>query len=121
MVKVLIVENDPQLGRSWALALKADDIDVQHACNQPEAITALRTEIYDVIILDLLLPDGDAMAVSDFASYRQPNARVIFVSNSDAFSDGSIFTVSQNASAFLQTDLPPEDLAAIVQYHASPR
>ena len=37
---------------------------------------------------------GVAMAVADFASYRRPEARVIFVTNTSFFSDGSIFAHS---------------------------
>jgi len=52
---------------------------------------ALCGGIFDVIVLDLALEEGSALAVADFASYRHPDARVIFVTNASFFSDGSIF------------------------------
>ncbi len=76
---------------------------------------------FDIIVLDLVLEDGSALAVADFASYRRPEARVIFVTNTTFFSDGSIFAHSPNACAFVQSETPPEDLAAMVEHYASGR
>ncbi|MEJ1993141.1 MAG: hypothetical protein P8X50_16030, partial [Maritimibacter sp.] len=50
-----------------------------------------------------------------------PDTRVIFVTSSTFFSDGSIFAMSPNACAFLSAHTPPEDLAAVIEYHAERR
>ncbi len=71
----------------------------------------------DVIVLDLMLEYGSAIAVADYASYRWPETRVVFVTNSTFFSDGSIFNHIPNAVALVQEQTPPCDLAAIVEYH----
>jgi len=86
--------------------------------SQEAAILALHAVDYDIIVLDLVIDDGSALAVADFASYRRPNARVIFVTNTSFFSDGSIFAHSPNACAFVQSGTPPEDLAAMVEHYA---
>ena len=64
---------------------------------------------------------GSALAVADFASYRRPDARVLFVTNTSFFSDGSILSHSPNACAYVQSETPPEDLAAMVEHYAVPR
>ena len=71
----------------------------------------------DILILNLLLSDGSALAVADYASYRLPETRIIFVTNTTFFSDGSIFSFAPNACAFVQTATPPEDLAAMVEHY----
>ena len=48
-------------------------------------------ETYHIVVLDLILDEGSAFAVADFMNYRQPDAQVIFVTNTSFFSDGSIF------------------------------
>jgi len=80
-------------------------------------VSYLRTASADVIVLDLLLAEGSAFAVADFASYRQPKAKIVFVTRSSFFSDGSLFSHIPNTAAVLQEQTPPTDLAAIVAYH----
>ncbi|WP_420012962.1 hypothetical protein [Tateyamaria sp.] len=89
------------------------------AAGQQEAVTFLSDHGADIIVLDLVLADGSALAVSDFASYRHPNARVIFVTDTTFFSDGSIFNHASNACAFVPSGTPPEDLAAMVEHYAA--
>jgi DNA-binding NarL/FixJ family response regulator len=92
---------------------------VDLASSQEAAVALLRQRAVDVIVLDLMLKDGSAFAVADFASYCRPQARVLFVSRSTFFSDGSIFNLVPNACGFFRSDTPPEDLAAIVRHYAA--
>ncbi len=116
-MQVLIVETCRELGWLWKRHLERQGCVVVLATNQDEAIEVIRDSDIQVIILDIHLKEGSALAVADFASYRRPAARVIFVTDTSFFSDGSIFSIAQNACAFLQTATPPEDLAAMVEYH----
>ncbi len=92
---------------------------VTRAMTQDSAIAFLSRNAVDIIVLDLVLTDGSALAVADYANYRQPAARVIFVTNTSFFSDGSIFSHSSNARAFLPSTTPPEDLAAMIEHYGT--
>lgn len=116
-MQVLIVESDANLGRLWARHLERMGHSVRQAKDQADAIDVLQKHKISIIVLDLFLSDGAALAVSDFASYRQPDAKVVFVTNSTFFSDGSIFSHAPNACAFLQSEMPPDDLAAMVTHY----
>ncbi|MHA7850472.1 response regulator transcription factor [Roseovarius sp.] len=116
-MQVLIVESDPALGALWQRHMQRQGMAVRLETSQSGAASALGARRFDVIILDLMLDQGSALAVSDLASYRHPDTRVIFVTNSAFFSDGSIFAISKNACAFLQSDTPPEDLTAMVEHY----
>ena len=115
---VLIVESQVELATLWGRHLERQGIDVHHVRNQDEAVAFLAQTAPDVILLDLVLDEGSALAVADFASYRYPEARVIFVTDTSFFSDGSIFAHSSNACAFLPSSTPPDDLAAMVEHYA---
>lgn len=119
-MNVLIVESEPELGRLWQRHLKRQNAQVDLVHTQDNAIRALCQKPYDIIILDLVLTGGSALAVSDFASYRRPDTRVLFVTNTSFFSDGSIFAHSSNACGYVQSATPPEDLAAMVEHYAAP-
>lgn len=119
-MRVLIVESEPDLGGLWKRHLERQGAVVALVPGQAQAVEALQGEEFDVIVLDLVLQEGSALVVADFASYRRPNARVIFVTNTSFFSDGSIFHHSPNACAFVQSQTPPEDLVAMVEHYGRP-
>jgi DNA-binding NtrC family response regulator len=116
-MRVLIVESDPGIGWLWKRHLERCGATVSLVQNQDEAVSRLAEEPFAVLIVDLILAEGSAAAVADYASYRQPDAKVIFVTNSTFFSDGSIFQHFANACAFLPLGTRPEDLAAVVEHH----
>lgn len=118
-MNVLIVESKPELGMLWQRHLERQSADVTLVHSQEAAIAALYNTDFQIIVLDLVLDRGSALAVADFASYRRPDARVIFVTNTSFFSDGSIFAHSPNACAYVQSETPPEDLAAMVEHYAA--
>jgi len=119
MTRVLIVESRTELGEIWQRHLERQSMLVVRAHGQKEAIEHLAEHDVDIIILDLFIEEGAALAVSDYANYRRPETQVIFVTNTSFFSDGSIFAHCANARAFVQSNTPPEDLAAMVEYYGA--
>ncbi|MEL7345303.1 MAG: response regulator [Pseudomonadota bacterium] len=114
---VLIVETNAELAGVWARSLQRSEATVRIAKGEETAIRALEVQAFDVIILNLGMQDGSALAVADFAGFRHPDAKVVFVTSSTFFSDGSIFNHASNACAYLKDNTPPEDLAAIVEHY----
>lgn len=116
-MNVLIVESRDTLGQVWARALSREGAQVQLASNQAEAASWLQARPFDVIVLDVVLDEGSALAVADYASYRQPEAKVVFVTDTSFFSDGTIFNYCVNAAACVSSGTNPEDIAALVEHH----
>lgn len=117
-MKVLIVENDPHLGQIWSSHIGRLGANVDVVSSQGAAVEELQDAAYDILVLNLDLNDGSAMAVADYASYRRPGCKVIFVTANSFFSDGSIFSYMSNACAFIASGVQPEDMAALVEHHA---
>ena len=117
-MNILIVQDKPSLGEMWQRHLQRYAHVADLATDQDTAIEKLSETYYPIIILDVVLNDGSAIAVADYASYRHPDARIIFVTNSSFFSDGSIFQLCANACAFVPSATQPEDLAAMVEHYA---
>lgn len=118
-MRVLIVESDPNLGWLWKRHVERLSASVTLVGTQDEAVDHLECSEVDIIVLDLVLNNGSAIAVADYAAYRHPEAKVVFVTNTTFFSDGSIFQHIPNACVFLPTATPPEDLAAIVEHYGT--
>jgi len=83
-MRVLIVEHVEDLGRLWASFLERNGLTVTLATSQKEAIDKMRFNEFDALVLELVLPDGGAIAISDYASYRFPNAPIITRARHDA-------------------------------------
>ncbi|ANT60422.1 MULTISPECIES: response regulator transcription factor [Roseobacteraceae] len=118
-MKVLIVQHDQTLARLWGRHLKSRGAEVRVASGQEAATRVMLEEQIDVIVLDLMLAEGSALAVADFASYRQPHCRVVFVTDTAVFSDGSIFRHCGNACAYLPSATAPADLVAMVEHYGA--
>ncbi len=116
-MRVLIVEGNPDLGWVWRRHLERRGCKVTLAHTQTEAVEVIREQDVDIIILNLILDDGSAFAIADFASYRSPKAKVIFTTNSNFFADGSIFQHIPNACAMMPAELPLDDLSALVEHY----
>ena len=121
-MRVLIVQSNPGLADIWRRHLERRGASVALARTQDEAVAVLQgDDPVNVVVLDLVLPEGSAFAVADFASYRLPDAKVIFVTNTAFFSDGSIFRHIPNACAFIRAETPVEDLTALVEHYGEPQ
>lgn len=114
---ILIVAGNPDLAGVWARHLERQKETVTSVRTAQEAVDFLRDNTVKVIVLDLMLDRAGAFSVADYASYRQPFSRIVFVTRKSFFSDGSIFQHIPNTAAILQEDAPPSDLAEIVAYH----
>lgn len=117
-MNVLIVESCRPLAQLWQRHLERSGATVRVASTQDAAFDLLSDISFQVIILDVVLDEGSALAVSDVAQFRQPEARIIFVTNTTFFSDGSIFNLCANACAYLPSSTAPDDLTNMVHHYA---
>ena len=118
-MRALIVESNMDLVQLWKGYLERMDIIVTLADTGHRALNLIQNQTFDVIVIDLVLRQGSPLVVADLAQFHQPDANVIFVTDTTFFSDGSIFCHSANARAFIESQTPPSDLAAIVHHYGT--
>lgn len=58
-MKVLLVEDNLSIAKGLIYAFKQNEYEVSHAQNIKEAGNMLKAEKYSIIILDIMLPDGN--------------------------------------------------------------
>src|SRR5512132_4303432 len=61
--RVLVVDDEPQFRRALRLVLRANGYEVSEAATGEAALDALAVESFDLLILDLMLPDMDGVEV----------------------------------------------------------
>ena len=116
-MRVLIVESNRELGTIWKRHIERRGVSVTLVAGQVEAVEFLQNNAAAVIIMNLVLDQGSAFAVADYAAYRRPDSKVIFVTSASFFSDGSIIRHIPNACAFMPSNTEPGDLAAVVDFY----
>jgi len=118
-MRVLIVESNLDLGTIWKRHIERQGVSVTLVRGQEQAVEVLQDHAPQVIIMNLVLAQGSAFAVADYAAYRHPETKVIFVTSNSFFSDGSIFKHIPNACAFMPANAQPDDIAAVVDFYGA--
>ena len=61
MNRILVVDDEPTLRLGFTFALKTEDYEVEAAANGREALELLSEKVYDLVILDLRMPEMDGL------------------------------------------------------------
>jgi DNA-binding response OmpR family regulator len=80
--RILIVEDDVRWRTSLAAALAAGYM-VRTASGGREAVALLRRQPVDIILLDMIMSEGDGLAVLTYVGTMKPKPRVVVVSALD--------------------------------------
>lgn len=79
--KILIVEDEAPMAQALDFKLKQAGYATTTAINGVDAIKALKKETFDLILLDLILPNMDGFGVLDNIRKHKIAAPVIVLSN----------------------------------------
>ena len=91
MKQILIVEDDSFLNKMLSYNLTADGYGVTSALNFRTAAEAVRQREFDLILLDVNLPDGSGFELCKLVKPNCPDAIVIFLTANDQESDQICF------------------------------
>ena len=87
MKRILIVEDDALLNKTLAYNLISDGWDVTPALNAKTAASLLARTEYDLVLLDINLPDGNGYDLCGLIKPEHPDTVVIFLTANDQESD----------------------------------
>lgn len=86
-MRILLVEDDRMIGESVFDGLRAENYAVDWETQAKGADLALRTGPYDLVLLDLGLPDGDGLALLRDLRTRRNRTPVLIATARDAVAD----------------------------------
>ena len=86
-MKLLIVEDELELLNATTRYLEKEDFVCETAPNFFEAEDKLISYKYDVVILDINLPDGNGLDLLKFIKEKSPETGVLIVSAKDSLDD----------------------------------
>lgn len=85
--KILVVEDDSLLNKTLVYNLAADGYQVEAAYSAKSAEEIFRVEKFDLVLLDIRLPDGNGLELCREFKGKNPDIIVIFLTANDTERD----------------------------------
>lgn len=79
--KILLVEDDDFIRELYVIYLKDDGYAVTEARNGQEGVDKFKQEFFDLVLLDILLPEKDGITVLTEIKKHNPKIPVVMLTN----------------------------------------
>ena len=120
---VLVVDDEPGLRETIAIALRRAGFDVVAAPGTRQAKSALSQGRFDVVVTDLVMPDGSGIDVLNAAREHDPTTQVVVIT-AYATTDQAVRAMRAGAYDFVQKpfsrEVLEEALASVLGEPTSP-
>lgn len=107
--KVLVVDDEEVVRLSYARSLASDHCKVEMVSNGRDALQAMGRAPFDVVLLDLLMPGMNGMAVLSTIKKRWPESEVIIITGYPALETAKE-AVTLGAYDYLAKPAGPDDI-----------
>jgi DNA-binding response OmpR family regulator len=110
--RILIVDDEPQIGKIFGLKLKLSGYEVVSTTSGAEAIELVRNQKFDLMLLDVLMPDVTGMDVLDSVRQFSKIPIIIFTARVDIFEVAKRF----GADDYISKPLNPDRLIEKINF-----
>lgn len=115
---ILVIEDDRFIGEMYVRSLRKAGFEVDWVATGTEGLAGASTNRYDLILLDIMLPEEKGTDVLATLRGKQdliPKSRLIVMTNFDQDDEARI-AMQEKADAYLiKADITPRRLVEIVQ------
>jgi len=118
--RLLLVDDKPELLKSLSEVVRLHGHQVTEALGGKAALEMLDSREFDVVLLDLIMPDVSGHDVLEFATARKLSAQFIVVSGDSSF-DGVKNALTCGASEFVKKPYEAAELIAALERALSRR
>lgn len=108
MIQILMIEDDDELAQLLKSRLRKDDIDVTIALTPLEGLSLFQTRTFDLLVLDLSLPQMDGMEICRLI--RQESDIPIIISSARSDLRDKMMGFSRGADDYLPKPYDPQEL-----------
>ena len=114
MIKVLLAEDTADLNRALSAILTHEGYDVTAVFDGEEALTCLRTNAYDAVILDIMMPKKDGLEVLSSMRAEGNNSPVLLLT-AKAEVDDRVNGLDAGADDYLTKPFAMKELLARIR------
>ena len=112
--KILIVDDEPRMCDSLKVLLGNEGYEIQTRHNGQEALEALVKNDFDVVLLDLVLPDISGVEIMDHINSETPDTLVILITG-HASVESAVEALRNRAYDYLRKPFEHEELSKTVK------
>lgn len=106
---ILLVEDEENLQEALKLNLELEGYEVTGAWDGAEALTAVEKEYFDLIILDVMLPEIDGITVCETIRLSNPDIPILILSAKNSSAD-RVLGLKKGADDYLTKPFNLEEL-----------
>lgn len=111
MHKILIVEDDEKIARVIQLELEFESYEVSNAYTGKEALDKYEEESFDLILLDVMIPELNGLEVLRRIRQKDETVRIIMLTARDAVMD-KVSGLDSGANDYMTKPFEIEELLA---------
>jgi len=111
---ILVVDDEPSIREMLGIMMRREGFEVVTAETRARASEALQGEVFDIVITDLRLPDGDGLEVLRQAKVASPEG-VAIVMTAFGSHEMNVAAIRLGADAYLTKPFDVEELKLVVR------
>lgn len=108
--KILVVEDEKPIAKAMELKLNSSGFEAKVAFNGKEALEALKKEQFDLVILDLIMPEMDGFTTLAEIKKKNIKTKVIVSSNLSQEEDFKKAKQLGAVDFFIKSDTPISEI-----------
>ena len=116
---ILCIEDDRFIGEMYVRSLKKAGYEVDWIVDGNDGLIAARNKQYDVILLDIMLPERRGSEILDALRGGKedliPKSKVVIMTNFEQDEESRILMEKQADAYLIKAEITPKKLVAIIQ------
>lgn len=113
-ISILIVDSEEFIREGCKRAVAGEDREVKTAGNAAEGLELLKSETFDIVLLDLMLPDVDGLSVLKWIKRNRPEVQAIAMTGF-ATVPRAVEAMKEGAFDFVAKPFMPDHMRIMVQ------
>lgn len=107
--KILVVDDEPVVVNSVRKTLARKAYKVAEAFSAREALSRIMVENFDMVLLDMRLPDANGLELVTDIKKRKPNLRVVIITGYASI-DTAVEAIKRGANDYMAKPFTPDEL-----------
>lgn len=109
MKKILVIDDEPIVRTSCIRSLSPEGYEVKSASSGKEALELLEKESFNLVLLDLKMPDMDGIEVLKKIKDTWPDTKVVMITGYSTV-ETAVKTLKLGAFSYLEKPFTPDTL-----------